>query len=707
MAAQQQMNRLKDEKSPYLLQHAANPVDWYPWGEEAFARAKAEDKPVFLSIGYSTCHWCHVMARESFEDGEVASLLNEHFIPIKVDREERPDIDQVYMLVCQVLSSRCGWPLTIVCTPELRPFFAASYIPRESRFGIAGLLEILPRIVSVWEEKRQDVELSAEKITAVLQGIGPPPGKAMPGEPLLEATFEGLHAQFDEEFGGFGMTPKFPAPHNLLFLLRWWRRSGDATALAMVERTLRAIRNGGVFDQVGFGVHRYAVDREWLVPHFEKMLYDQALLAYACAEAFQATGDSYYREVAGEVFTYVRSALRDEEGAFHSAEDADSEGVEGKFYLWSMGEIRDALPGEDADIAIHAFNVLRGGNFTEESTGIRNGANILHLTERPAALAARFGMTEQELAARMERIRARLNAARDRRIRPGKDDKILADWNGLMVAALAKAGAAFGDARLIEAARDAAEFLTGHLASGNGRLLHRFRDGHAGVAGTLDDYASLVWGLIELYLACGDPAHLKRAVAFTDQILTHFWDDAEGGFFLVADDAEALIARTKEIYDGAVPSGNSVCMLNLLRLARITGRVDLEERAGDLARTFAPTVSRSPSSHAFFACALDFALAPGHEVVVAGSPGSADTETMLTLLRRTYLPSTVWLSVNPGREGGDIRVLVPFAAGMDMQEGHATAFVCREHTCLRPTTDPAEMLALLEREVRTIPAGKK
>jgi uncharacterized protein YyaL (SSP411 family) len=707
MAAKKQLNRLAREKSPYLLQHAANPVDWYPWGEEAFARAKAEHKPVFLSIGYSTCHWCHVMAHESFEDDEVAALLNEHFIPIKVDREERPDIDHVYMTVCQVLSNRCGWPLTIVATPAMRPFFAASYIPRESRFGITGLMEILPRIISIWEERRDEVEDSAKRITEVIGGIGPPAGEAMPGENYLQDTYGGFHAGFDEEFGGFGTAPKFPSPHNLLFLLRWWRRSGDPAALVMVERTLHAIRNGGVFDQVGLGVHRYAVDREWLVPHFEKMLYDQALLAYACVEAHQATGDPVFRQIAEEVFAYVLRDMRDEGGAFYSAQDADSEGIEGKFYLWSEREIRDVLSGEDADIAVHAFNVLRDGNFTEESTGMRTGANILHLTETTAEIAARFGLEEQELTTRLERIRVTLNSSREQRIPPGKDDKILADWNGLMIAALAKAGAAFGDERLIEAARDAAVFLMENFSSGDARLLHRFRDGVAGIQGTLDDYASLVWGLIELYLADGDFAWLDRAMAFNEHVLTHFWDDEDGGFFFVADDAEDLIVRTKEIYDGALPSGNAICMLNLLRLARMTGRSDFEDRAGDLAKAFAPAVSRTPSAHAFFACALDFALGPSREVVVVGIPGAADTAAMLSRLRREYLPSTVWLSVDPADEDGGIRALAPFVTGMEMQEGKATAYVCSAYTCLRPTTDPEEMLSLLGEKPQHAPAGKK
>ncbi|MDG6256259.1 MAG: thioredoxin domain-containing protein [Methanomicrobiaceae archaeon] len=707
MAAQQHMNRLAREKSPYLLQHAANPVDWYPWGEEAFKRARAEEKPVFLSIGYSTCHWCHVMAHESFENDEVASLLNEHFIPIKVDREERPDIDHVYMTVCQVLSKRCGWPLTIVTTPTMRPFFAASYIPRESRFGIAGLMDILPRIISVWEEQRDEVEHSAKRITGVIGGIGPPAGDVMPGEAQLQATYDELRAQYDDEFGGFGSAPKFPTPHNLLFLLRWWRRSGDPAALGMVERTLRAIRNGGVFDQVGFGVHRYAVDREWLVPHFEKMLYDQALLAYACVETYQATGDPFFRQVAEDLFAYVLRALRDPDGALYSAEDADSEGVEGRFYLWTEPEIRDILSGEDADIAIYAFNVLRGGNFAQESTGMRSGANILHMTEQLPDIAARFGLGEDEIAARMERIRTILFSARERRVPPGKDDKILADWNGLMIAALAKAGAAFGDERLLAAARDAASFLMENLSSGDTALRHRYRDGVGGVPGTLDDYASLVWGLIELYLATADSAFLERAVAFNEHILMHFRDEGGGGFFFVADDAEELIVRPKEIYDGAIPSGNAVCMLNLLRLARLTGRSDLEERASVLAKTFAPAVSRTPSAHAFFACALDFALGPSYEVVVAGSRGAADTEALLALLRTAYLPSAVWLTVDPGNEGGDVIGLAPFAAGMEMQEGHATAHICREHTCLRPVSDPADLYSLLIGAPESFPAGKQ
>ncbi|HKQ19237.1 MAG TPA: thioredoxin domain-containing protein, partial [Candidatus Eisenbacteria bacterium] len=447
MVAPSKPNRLAGQKSPYLLQHALNPVDWHPWGDEAFQKAAAEDKPIFLSIGYSTCHWCHVMERESFENASIASYLNEHFIAVKVDREERPDVDHIYMTVCQALTGSGGWPLTVVLTPDRRPFFAGTYFPPETRFGRPGLLELLHQLVSAWEDQRGRVDESAAKIVEAIQpefaGL---PGER-PGEEILTTAFEHLLQRFDEEHAGFGAAPKFPTPHQLTFLLRYWKRTGDGRALEMVNRTLRAMRRGGLYDQVGFGFHRYSTDREWLVPHFEKMLYDQALLLFAYAEAYQATRDPLFGSVAREIATYVHRDLTSPEGAFLSAEDADSEGEEGKFYVWTEAEIREVLGDEDAALFGRVFGVEAKGNWIDHAIGRMPGTNILHLWADPAALEREFGEEPAALGRRLEEARLKLFEVRGRRPRPYKDDKVLTAWNGLMIAALARASAALEEPR--------------------------------------------------------------------------------------------------------------------------------------------------------------------------------------------------------------------------------------------------------------------
>ncbi|MEA3337379.1 MAG: thioredoxin domain-containing protein [Chloroflexota bacterium] len=695
-AIPQGSNRLSLEMSPYLLQHASNPVDWYPWGEQAFARARQEDKPIFLSIGYSTCHWCHVMEEESFSDPEVARLMNETFVSIKVDREERPDIDNLYMVVCQMLSQSCGWPLNIIMTPDKKPFFATTYMPRETRFGRPGMLEIIPRVQAAWTAERQQVIDSAEQITAVLQQASlSQPGQNL-GEETLQAAYDQFAGRFDETWGGFNVEPKFPSPHNLLFLLRYWQRSGDQQALAMVEQTLQSMRRGGVFDQVGYGFHRYSTDRQWKLPHFEKMLYDQAMLAMAYTEAFQATGDPHYQQVAREIMTYLLRDMTSPEGGFYSAEDADSEGEEGKFYLWSEQELFDLLGPQDAELAMRLFNTAPEGNFIEQATGQPTGSNVLHLNADLLELADDLQPSQAEFETRLERIRRQLLSARETRVRPLKDDKILTDWNGLMIAALAKAGAAFGDPFYADQARRAADFLLANLRNEQGRLYHRYRDRQAGIPATLDDYAFLVWGLLELHETTQDVAFLKAALDLNQEMLDHFWDAQSGGLFLTADDGEALLVRQKQLFDGAIPAGNSVAMSNLLRLARITADATLEEKAADLLAAIAGTVAGSPAGFGQLLSGLDFALGPSYEVVIAGVPGAADTEAMLTALRETFVPNKVVLLRPEGVETPEISEIAPYVDDYYSLGGQATAYVCLNYICEQPTTDVDTMLAHLE-----------
>jgi len=685
-------NRLIKEKSPYLLQHAYNPVDWHAWNKEAFEKARTENKPVFLSIGYSTCHWCHVMEKESFEDVEVAELMNETFVSIKVDREERPDIDHVYMTVCQMMTGSGGWPLTIVMTPDKKPFFAATYIPKGSRFGRTGMVELIPRIREVWTNRNKDVLDSAESMTTSLQSLE----KDSFGDPLdahvLDKAYQELSERFDKTYGGFSGPPKFPTPHNFFFMLRHWRRADNQEALNMVEKTLQEIRWGGIFDQIGFGFHRYSTDREWLVPHFEKMLYDQAMLALAYLETYQATGKELYADTAREIFTYVLRDLRSPEGGFYSAEDADSEGVEGKFYVWTEQQIREVLPPDEADLVVRAFHVEKSGNFREEASGKNLETNILYTGKSLADMASELKFPLKELESRIDSARSRLFEAREKRIHPHKDDKILTDWNGLMIAALAKGAQVLEDTLYSDAAEGAVDFILKKMRKADGRLLHRFRDGEAGIDAVLDDYAFLVWGLIETYEATFDARFLKTALELNEDMMRHFWDERAGGLYFTSDDAENLIVRKKEVYDGALPSGNAVALLNLLRLSRFTGDADLEDRAFKLQRGFSQQVRQFPSGYTQFLSAVDFGLGSSHEVVISGALGAKE---MLNALRSRFSPNQVLVFRPAGDESAGIDAVAPFAKKYAPIDGKATAYVCSGHSCKDPTTEVKDLLALL------------
>ena len=688
-------NRLVFEQSPYLLQHATNPIDWYPWGEAAFDKARRDNKPIFLSIGYSTCHWCHVMERESFADPEVAKLMSAYFVAVKVDREERPDIDSVYMQVCQHTSRSCGWPLNVILTPDRKPFFVSTYMPKQERFGRPGMLTLLPRLHRIWTERRGEVENLADQVVAALQAA--PEAHAAStqvDQSTLQLTYQQLATLYDAKNGGIGPAPKFPKPLMLGYLLRYWKRTGDPNALEIVERTLQAIRRGGIYDHIGFGFHRYATDEVWLLPHFEKMLYNQALLLMVYAEAYQATESALYAQTAHEIAGYVLRDMTSPEGGFYSAEDADSEGEEGIFYLWTTAEVEQILGAAEAALFNEVYGLKPEGNFTPER-GEAAQQNIPHLTADLAATAKRLQLPEADLRQRLEASRKRLFAVRKTRIHPFKDDKILTDWNGLMIAAFAKAGQALETPAYIDTAKKAADFLLRELRHADGRLHKRYRQGQAGLTAHVNDYAYVIWGLLNLYEATFEASYLQAAIGLQRLMLNAFWDEQHGGFFDTANDSEKLFIRRKQTYDMSTPSGNSVAALNLLRLERMTADAALADKAAALFSAFSSELGQSPSSHTMMMSALDFALGPSYEVVISGHPGSPDTEAMLGALRQRFLPHKVVVFRPGDAPAPPIVDLAPFTRTQKPLKGKATAYVCQNYICNRPTTDPQAMLSAL------------
>ncbi len=668
-------NKLINEKSPYLLQHAQNPVDWFPWGDEAFAKAKTEDKPIFLSIGYSTCHWCHVMERESFEDEEVAAILNNHFISIKVDREERPDIDTIYMSVCQSMTGHGGWPLTVVMTPDKKPFFAGTYFPKNNARGMPDLTSILQRIAHLWQNNKTDLIDSGDKIVEAIENslFAHEKGEISPA--TLNRAFAYYEKSFDARYGGFGSAPKFPTPHNLSFLLRYWKMTGDKAALEMVEKTLEAMYRGGIYDHIGFGYARYSTDRQWLVPHFEKMLYDNALLAMAYLEAFQATGKEQYARVAREIFTYVLRDMTSSEGAFYSAEDADSEGEEGKFYVWTPQDVMEVLGRKEGERFCRTFDITRGGNF--EGKSIPNLINAGQSKERATGQAIALDETKD-----LAQAREKLFQRRNTRVPPFKDDKILTAWNGLMIAALAFGGRVLDEPHYIQAAEKAAGFIAEHLCRReDGRLLARYRDGEAAYLAYAEDYAYLIWGLIELYQASFKPAYLNQALQLNHDLLKYFWDTEHGGLYQYGSDAETLITRPKEIYDGAMPSGNSVAAANFLRLARLTGDAGLAETAQKQLKAFGGTVNETPPGHAHFLIAAYLNITPGINVDLAGEEGKDDLQQLNKIVNSGFKPNLVISLNQPGKT---------------MVNGKAAAYVCKDFSCLPPITDYEQLADIIE-----------
>ncbi|RLL52687.1 thioredoxin domain-containing protein [Mariprofundus sp. EBB-1] len=670
-------NALIHESSPYLQQHAHNPVLWLPWGEDAFTLARLQNKPVFLSIGYSTCHWCHVMENESFEDPAVAELLNRYFISIKVDREERPDIDAIYMRAAQLMNGSGGWPLNLLLTPDKKPFYASTYLPKQSRFGRLGLMELAERAGTMWQQDRENVEASADSIAAALKhsikiitpAISSNGSTAKIDTALIDQAYLATAKHFDISHGGFGEKPKFPSAQRLLFLLRYASLKEKPEALAMVEKTLDAMQRGGIHDQLSGGFHRYSTDAAWLLPHFEKMLYDQAMLMMAYAEGWQATGNASFAYTARHIADYLLRDMRHTNGAFYAAEDADSEGEEGKFYLWNSVEINTLL-GKRAAAFMQAYGVEKNGNFNDETKRKKNGENILHQS----------GTIDLE---RFAADRKRLMDARDQRIRPFLDDKILTDWNGLTIAALSITGRILNEPHYIEAASKSADFILKHLHK-DGVLKHRWRKGQAAIHGQLEDYSSMVWGLTELYEASLEPRWLASALSLNKTMLQRF-KGKDGGFYQVEENAE-LIARPMEVFDAALPSGNAVAMHNLLRLSRLTGDASLAKEAATLADHFAGTAQRAPSGVLHMLSAVLLAQSTGKEIVLAGDRNSDEAKKMLALIHNRYRPNTVVLWHDE-----DIEALAPFTRGQSSIDDTVTAYVCEHFQCNRPTTDLNEL----------------
>ena len=677
-------NRLSSEKSPYLLQHSSNPVDWYPWGPEAFSRAEREDRPIFLSIGYSTCHWCHVMEKESFEDSTVADMINRAFIPVKVDREERPDIDSLYMDICMMLSGKSGWPLTIIMTPQKKPFLAATYIPRESRYGARGLLELIPEIEELWKNQRYDVENYSEEIASLLDRQESGNTEKPPLTVLLQEAENRLTDTFDPVNGGFGSRPKFPAPQNLLFLLRQWYFSGRTELLQMVTATLKGIRAGGIFDNIGYGIHRYSTDARWLVPHFEKMLYDQALCAMACCEAYQSSRRPFLAEMAREIFTYVLRDMISPDGGFYSAEDADSDGREGAFYLWTADEIQHidgASPGMEA---MKIFNVREQGNYPDESGGESSGQNILHLGENLDLLEK-----DRKLKEKYDRAREALLLERSKRQRPLLDDKILTDWNGLMIASLSTGSRILRDQKLLAAAERAAAFILSRLSGPDDILLHRFHRGESGIDGFLDDYAFFVWGLIELYQASLKSLYLEKALSFSEKIMELF-SASDGGLYHTSSEGEKLLTRKKIYHDGAIPSAVSVAAMNFIRLGRITGNPQWEDRAERLMESVPEVIKEHPAYHTSLLSAWSVLVNPFTEAVISANETGRETDAILEVLNSSYSPAQV-IAFHPAeRNDGRFSPLRPPV------NGRATVYICHDRACNSPVTDMESLKRTLD-----------
>ena len=680
-------NRLAEETSPYLLQHADNPVDWYPWGQEALEKAKAEDKPILLSVGYSACHWCHVMEHESFESEAIAQIMNKHFVCIKVDREERPDVDEIYMKAVQLLTGHGGWPMTVFLTPDLKPFFAGTYFPPEDRQGMPGFTRVLASVAQSWHEHRDRIESSSSEITTYLKQFD----KVAPSSETLQRAevdmcVDHMIETFDNQWGGFGGAPKFPFPCTLNLSLRCvapsspLKPSKRQQCLEVLTTTLDKMAYGGIHDQIAGGFARYSVDRQWLIPHFEKMLYDNATLSKAYFQGYRLTGRQYWAKVGRDSLDFVIRELRTKDGAFYSSLDADSEGEEGKFYVWRPEEVTAILGEEDGRWVNEVYGVTIGGNF-EQAT------SVLHLPEAPEALAKRYKMSEEEFWMRLDPLRAKLLTARDKRIRPGRDEKVLTSWNGLMISSFVEGFKATGEKRYLDTAKQAAEFILSKLQV-NGRLLRTFGQGKAKLNGYLDDYSFFIQALLDLAEVDFDPRWYTNAVSLTDKMLTHFWDAEHDGFFYTSDDHETLLTRPKNYYDGSTPSGASVAVVDLLRLSRLTGKKEYEQRAEEVIKLFAPHFSKAPEQFANLICALDFHLSPGLEIALVVNSAKKGWQEWLDSLNAVLLTDSVVLLKDTA---SDTAADSPLLESRGLVEGKPAVYICRNFACDKPISDLAEL----------------
>ncbi|MAV70792.1 MAG: thioredoxin domain-containing protein [Candidatus Marinimicrobia bacterium] len=679
-------NRLINSDSPYLLQHASNPVDWYPWSEEAFYEAKNKNKPIFLSIGYSTCHWCHVMEHESFEDSSVAQLMNESFVNIKVDREEMPEIDHLYMSVCQAMTGQGGWPLTIVMTPDKEPFFSGTYFPKNGRGNRPGMLQLIPAINNAWKNKQNEIQNTINQINDYLIKTNSGIIQEKWDEEIINEAYSAYNKMFDDKNGGFGSSPKFPSPHNLMFLIKFGKNYMNTDALKMALKTLDKIRNGGIFDHIGYGFHRYSTDEKWLVPHFEKMLYDQAMLSIAYLEAYQVTKKNKYAKVAEEIFTYVLRDMTDKNGGFYSAEDADSEGEEGKFYTWSTNQFLDVLGEKDGEIMKMLYNFDEKGNFLDEVTHKTNGFNIPHLSNSINNLSSEIRIPVAELEKIIEKNRKILFHHRKKRIHPLKDDKILTDWNGLMIAALAYGGSVLNNINYTNAAENSAKFILENLKDNKGRLLKRYRNGSAKFAPHIDDYSFLVWGLLNLYEATYKSEYLREAIELSDIMVKDFGDNNGGGFFIGANYSEKLIIRAKESYDGAIPSGNSVAVMNLNRISHFTGNTIWSELADKTLRAFTESSKKTPTGFSHMISAYMSTINKSKEIVVVGEDNQNETKDILKKIHSLYIPNRVIIFKNINKKN-NIEKIASWTKPYSMLDSLTTIYVCENFSCKLPTND--------------------
>ncbi len=689
------MNRLKKEKSPYLLQHSGNPVDWYPWSEEAFEIAKSQDKPIFLSIGYATCHWCHVMEHESFEDPEVAELMNSSFVNIKVDREERPDIDNTYMTVCQMITGQGGWPLTIIMTPEKKPFYAATYIPKTSRFQQVGMTDLVPAISNAWSNERSKI---LEAVSRIEQGFSRSlelgKGDSTLPEDITEQTFQELSNRFDPLHGGFGSSPKFPSAHNLLFLMNHYRSTGNREALQMASHTLTKMRLGGIWDHIGYGFHRYSTDNKWLLPHFEKMLYDQAMLMTAYAEAWKETRNPLFKKTVSEIAEYIEQHLTSPEGLFYSAQDADSEGEEGKFYIWTSDEIQQILTEKESALFLDLFRFQEDGNFMDEVSKKKTGRNISHLEQTYEKMASRLEMDIESLLDQLDSSRNKIFKVRSKRVHPILDDKVLTDWNGLMIAAMAKAGTLIDNDALIKKAQRAWSQLASACMTDDYKLLHRYKDQEAAIDGMADDYSFVILGLLELYNATFQPNYLITAIELQNSFDKIFKDEKFGGYYFTSKNSEVIMGRQKEIYDGAIPSSNSVTAMNGYRLSAITSDPKFSIQSDQIFRAFCDPIADAPSGYTYAMSALLAGSGSTTQIIITSQEWNQKLEMMVKEIRvKASTDTTIIVITEEWRI--QLSEWIPFINNYPIGDS-PTFYICRNYQCKRPVYRLTEAIDLLD-----------